>query len=152
MVVGLFFYHGRTNRRFVPSSPPWARLTSNRFTIADRWMVGMAYWVACLPSRHAVSFESNNRLMASPTSIRAIIAPAPRIDLTLTRHQGDWSGCTSDYRQDAVEVGCTLPWCRLGVGLKYTGWKAGRRRHARYAEEVDVGSSRMTGRCQSESW
>lgn len=88
MVVGLFFYHGRTNRRFVPYSPPWARLTSNRFTIAGRWMVGMAYWVACLPSRHAVAFESNNRLTASPTSIRAVLCNAPNIDLFLTRHQG----------------------------------------------------------------
>lgn len=67
---------------------PWARLTSNRFTIAGRWVVGMAYWVACLPSRHAVSFESNNRLTASPTSIRYIIVSAPSIDLALTRHQG----------------------------------------------------------------
>lgn len=116
------FYHGRTNRRFVPYSPPWARLTSNRFTIAGRWVVGMSYWVdywvACLPSRHAVSFESNNRLTASPTSIRASLFNAPSIDLALTRHQGVLQvvpGLVSRWRRGGMHATLVSSWCRSEI-------------------------------------
>lgn len=149
------FFHGRTNRRFVPYSPPWARLTSNRFTITGRWMVGMAYWVdywvACLPSRRAVSLESNNRLMVSPTSIRASLFnhrasiwpwPDTRVIYQVV------PGLVSRWRRGGMHAALVSSWCRSGI----LGWTTGRRRHEPHAKETDVVPSRMTGQRQSESW
>lgn len=149
------FYHGRTNRRFVPYSPPGARLTSNRFIIAGRCVVGMAYWVdywvGCLPSRRAVAFESNNRLTVFPTSIRDISSPHrasiwPWPDTRVIYQVVP--GLVSRWRRGGMHAALVSSWCRSGI----LGWTPGRRRHAPHAKETDVVSSRMTGRRQSESW
>lgn len=101
--------------------------------------------------RRAVSFESNNRLTVSPTSIRDISSPHrasiwPWPDTRVIYQVVP--GLVSRWRRGGMHAALVSSWCRSGI----LGWTPGRRRHEPHAKETDVVSSRMTGRRQSESW
>lgn len=122
MVVGLFFTMvEQTVGLFLtlPRGPGWRRIDSP--SRVGAWSAWLTRWNLswCFRICRAVSFESNNRLTVSPTSIRARLFNAPSINLALTRHQGDLSGCpwTSikmTSRWDARCLGVVL------VSVRYT--------------------------------
>ena len=123
MVVGLFFTMvEQTVGLFItlPRGPGWRRIDSP--LRVGEWSAWLTGWITGWHVFLVVVLFLSNRTTdwrSPPTSIRASLFNAPSIDLALTRHQGDLSGCpwTSikmTSRWDARYLGVVL------VSVRYT--------------------------------